>query len=80
MKKGEVFKKAPMGVELEAGKTYAWCSCGKSEKQPFCDGKAHKGTEFKPLKFQVEKDATEYLCGCKQTDNPPYCDGTHRKI
>ena len=29
-------------------KKYAWCSCGKSDKQPFCDG-SHKGTEFSPI-------------------------------
>lgn len=79
MKKGEVFQKSPMAVELVENKTYAWCSCGKSEKQPFCDG-SHKGTEFEPLRFTVDKTGKQYLCGCKQTNNPPYCDGTHRKI
>lgn len=79
MKKGEVFQKSPMGVELEVGKTYAYCSCGKSKTQPFCDG-SHAGAEFKPVIFKVEKTGKQYLCGCKQTDNPPYCDGTHRKI
>ena len=29
-------------------KKYAWCSCGKSAQQPFCDG-SHKGTEFSPI-------------------------------
>ncbi|MFK5883560.1 MAG: CDGSH iron-sulfur domain-containing protein [Candidatus Izemoplasma sp.] len=79
MKKGEVFQKSPMEVELEEGKTYAWCSCGKSKTQPYCDG-SHTGTEFKPVIFKAEKSSKQYLCGCKQTDNQPYCDGTHRKI
>ena len=34
----------PFAVEVEEGKKYSWCSCGKSEKQPFCDG-SHKGSE-----------------------------------
>ena len=28
----------PYQVELEAGKRYAWCACGRSKRQPFCDG------------------------------------------
>ena len=35
--------RAPLGTEVEAGKTYYWCSCGQSTKQPFCDG-SHKAT------------------------------------
>lgn len=27
----------PVKVELEAGKRYAWCDCGRSKSQPFCD-------------------------------------------
>ena len=38
-----VAQKAPYAKELEAGKTYYWCACGKSANQPFCDGK-HKDT------------------------------------
>ena len=36
-----------IAVEVEKDKSYYWCSCGKSSKQPFCDG-SHKGTEFTP--------------------------------
>ena len=28
---------APVKVELEAGKEYVWCHCGRSASQPFCD-------------------------------------------
>ena len=67
---------APYIVELKAGKKYAWCRCGRSEKQPFCDG-SHKGTGIEPLVFEAERDETTQLCGCKHTEDPPYCDGTH---
>ena len=42
--------RAPLGTEVEAGKTYYWCSCGQSTKQPFCDG-SHKGSEFVPQAY-----------------------------
>lgn len=38
-----IAKKGPFAVELEAGKNYHWCACGKSANQPFCDG-SHKGS------------------------------------
>ncbi|KAL5468721.1 hypothetical protein EMCRGX_G029831 [Ephydatia muelleri] len=73
---GRVASKQPFEVSLETEKTYAWCKCGHSNKQPFCDG-SHKTTTFKPVRFTVEEKKTAYLCGCKQTGTPPFCDGTH---
>jgi CDGSH-type Zn-finger protein len=66
----------PYEVEVEAGKSYFWCACGKSANQPFCDG-SHKGSEFIPMKFEAAKTETVYLCGCKHTGDRPFCDGTH---
>ena len=62
--------------ELEKGKTYAWCSCGKSDTQPWCNG-AHQGSEFKPHIFTAENSKPAPICMCKKTKNPPYCDGSH---
>lgn len=39
----QIAQKAPYSVDVEAGKTYYWCACGQSKKQPFCDG-SHKET------------------------------------
>lgn len=69
---------APIAVELENGKNYAWCSCGLSENQPFCDGK-HKTTAFTPKVIKAESSETKYFCTCKQTKNGPFCDGSHNK-
>jgi len=74
-----IAQKAPYAVDVEAGKTYYWCTCGRSGSQPFCDG-AHKSTSFSPLAFTPEKTETVYLCGCKHTKNPPFCDGTHNTL
>ena len=60
-------------------KKYAWCACGKSEKQPFCDG-SHKGTDFSPIIVDNKKEGNIAWCGCKSTGNSPFCDGTHTKL
>lgn len=69
---------SPYAVEVEQGKTYYWCACGRSAKQPYCDG-SHQGTDFQPHAFTAEKTGTVYLCGCKKTGKPPYCDGSHNR-
>ena len=79
MSQPDIAQKAPFGVTLEAGKSYAWCACGRSGKQPFCDG-THKGSEFRPIVFKAEKDEEVWLCGCKQTKSGPHCDGTHNRL
>ena len=71
--------KAPIPVELEAGKTYAWCSCGNSSKQPFCDG-SHKGSDFSPTMFTAEDSKTAYMCQCKHASEGIFCDGSHKTL
>ena len=70
---------SPKAVELEEGKQYAFCTCGYSENQPFCDG-SHKPTSFKPHVFTTEKSGQAWLCMCKHTANVPFCDGTHKTL
>jgi CDGSH-type Zn-finger protein len=74
-----IAEKSPVAVELEEGKTYYWCACGRSKNQPFCDG-SHQGTGLEPVAFTAEKTGTAYLCGCKRTAKGPFCDGTHNKL
>ena len=62
-----IAKKEPAMVNVIPGKIYAWCTCGLSEKQPFCDG-THKKIEhainelgepilpYKSLKVAFEKE------------------------
>jgi CDGSH iron-sulfur domain-containing protein 3 len=74
-----IAQKSPFTFDVEAGKTYAWCACGRSAVQPFCDG-SHKGSGLTPIVFTAEKNETLWLCGCKHTQNPPSCDGTHESL
>ncbi len=67
---------SPYEVEVEEGKTYAWCACGRSATQPFCDG-SHEDTAFNPVAYTAEKTGTVFFCGCMKTKSQPLCDGSH---
>lgn len=74
-----VAAKSPMGVDVEAGRTYWWCRCGRSARQPFCDG-SHKGSDIAPLKYDAAQDGKVWFCCCKQTASEPLCDGSHKRL
>ena len=70
-----VAQKGPYQVELTEGKTYFYCRCGRSQKQPFCDG-SHKDTGHRAACASSRlRRGIFNLCGCKATDDEPWCDG-----
>lgn len=73
-----VAQKKPYVIDEPAGKR-AWCACGRSARQPYCDG-SHKGSGHSPIIVELEEGKKVAWCGCKQSGNKPYCDGTHSKI
>lgn len=79
-KKPVVPQKFPINVTVEANKNYAWCTCGKSDKQPFCDGQ-HKGSDFAPKIVKFEEAKELWWCACKHTESElGLCDGTHKGL
>ena len=74
-----IAQKSPYAVEVETGKTYYWCACGRSAKQPFCDG-SHKGSEMTPVKYDATETKKVHFCGCKHSANPVLCDGSHARL
>jgi CDGSH-type Zn-finger protein len=78
MPEPEIPQRVPYVVRCAPGK-YAWCSCGRSSKQPYCDG-SHGGTGFVPIVETIEEERTVPWCGCKKTGKPPYCDGSHARL
>lgn len=71
--------RAPVRVELEAGRRYWWCACGKSANQPFCDG-SHRRGPYEPVEFRAESSGPAFLCACKRTQGRPFCDGSHKRL
>ncbi len=69
----------PKLVTLQEGRSYLWCSCGRSKRQPYCDG-SHQGSGFEPVRFKAQRSGDFLLCACKHTGDAPFCDGSHNNL
>ncbi|MBL8727357.1 MAG: CDGSH iron-sulfur domain-containing protein [Planctomycetes bacterium] len=78
MTEPKIAARTPFVLDVQPG-TYAWCACGLSRKQPYCDG-SHTGTGLKPMVEVVAAARKVAWCGCKHSAKKPFCDGSHSKL
>ena len=67
-----VAQKNPYKVNVEKGKTYFWCSCGLSAKQPFCDNSHKKERKFHPTKYTAKSDKVVFFAVAKSLIIHPF--------
>lgn len=72
-------QKGPYRASVKKGRSYLWCACGRSKRQPFCDD-SHIGTGIEPLRYVATETGDVWFCGCKQSGHKPECDGTHATL
>lgn len=75
----KIAQRGPFTKDEQPGK-FAWCSCGQSKNQPYCDGSHKAAGLFRPLKLELPEEKRVSWCGCKHTKTPPFCDGTHKTL
>jgi CDGSH-type Zn-finger protein len=75
----EIGGRAPLPIDVVAGKSYWWCACGRSTTQPFCDG-SHKSSSFTPVEYKAAETTKAFFCTCKRSARKPLCDGSHKKL
>ena len=54
MENSTTLQKSPYKVIVEKDKTYFWCACSLSQKQPFCDGAHKKDGKFLSKRFLIK--------------------------
>ena len=69
----------PFFVDVEEGKTYKWCACGRSATQPFCDS-SHVDSGIMPIIYTATKSKRIAFCGCKASKRGAICDNSHKDL
>ncbi|MEK7288507.1 MAG: CDGSH iron-sulfur domain-containing protein, partial [Elusimicrobiota bacterium] len=69
MEEPKITQRAPYVREEQPGKK-AWCACGHSQKQPYCDGAhARLNTGIAPIAVEIAQAKKIAWCGCRRSKN-----------
>ena len=80
MPEPKIAQRGPYVKEEQPGKK-AWCACGHSANQPYCDGAHNRmNTGMSPVIVEITEAKKVAWCGCKHSKNKPYCYGSHRDL
>ena len=75
-----IAQKRPYIQEETPGEKW-WCACGRSAKQPYCDGSHERlNTGITPIRIELKETRKVAWCGCKHSAKKPFCDGTHARL
>lgn len=64
---------------MEPGEYY-YCSCGRTNNNPFCDSSHNEGTNFKPIPTKIRIKQEVKWCDCRHSKTLPFCDHSHREL
>ncbi len=54
-----------------------WCACGRSRRQPYCDG-AHRAAGISPVHVEVSEPGKGWYCAGARLRS--WCDEAHESI
>ena len=72
-------RQQPYFLDLKAGETYYWCTCGKAESV-LVDPATHVCGSSPPTAFTVAETGMHPICGCRYSKTKPLCDGAHLNL
>ena len=73
----EVGGRRPIPINVEAGKSYWWCACGRSKRKPFATARTR--APLYPGRVQGGEGRGGVVLRLQAGGKKPMCDGSHKK-
>ncbi len=74
-------QKGSYKIDVEAGKSYWWCACGKSGKQPFLRRLAQGHHVYADeVRCRAGRHGVVLRLRKQSGNAPPRCDGSHNRL
>ena len=75
----EIGGRKPLPVNVEAGKSYWWCACGRSRSSRSATART-RARRSRRSSSRPDKSEEAWFCACKRTGKTPMCDGSHKRL